>query len=671
MCQDKQTPINLTIADSKLDLRVISFTGREALNEPYRFEVELISPDPRLNFRALLRRDAFLAFGNDDEGIHGQIDRASQLHAGASLSHYRIGLVPRLHALQQRTQRRMFHNLSVPQIIVRLLEEHGINASHYRFEKTVGLYPGRPVCTQYDETDLHLLQRLCEEEGIHFHFEHSRNGHVLVFADDPASFPDLIQPVHFQRIANYPGITHLTQWHTLHRSYSSHKNGLFGPYTDNITDPEPRDTFTDADNQPFEPGPHPGQPADQRARRRQITCRTLERLRCERGQVDGHSNQPSLVCGNVMQVLGHPDQWLNDQWLLTAIHHAGKQPQLLEGWDPHDIAAIAGPAPRDTDYHSPLTEQRASSKQGMDIPPFSHGYRNRFSVIPWAIPFRPSLKHPKPAIQGAHPATLTGNVPDEQGRVPIRLDWQQTANCTPDSESDREPASVWASALGGLQLDRAKAGTRVLVGHFDDDPDQPLVCALLSGADRLEPPSALLDMRLDGVAVDPQATRIHIAKGQKLGIDATTTLTLELDGTRFEIDNEHIRIQMNTAIQVIPARRDQLRAAPVINDLRLTTEPGLKGAPVSNQVWYIVQMHTPGLEHLARLHLSDFLFEGKTDNEGYLGLTGSELRHLSGHYHQQPRALCLIHPGHCVLLHTWFEQNWSEQQREAFLRLSE
>ncbi|WP_282344963.1 contractile injection system protein, VgrG/Pvc8 family, partial [Pseudomonas sp. PS02288] len=50
-------------------------------------------------------------------------------------------------------------------------------------------YPERLYCTQYDESDLHFVQRLCEEEGIHYHFEHSAAGHVLVFGDDQTVFP--------------------------------------------------------------------------------------------------------------------------------------------------------------------------------------------------------------------------------------------------------------------------------------------------------------------------------------------------------------------------------------------------------------------------------------------------------------------------------------------------
>ena len=65
----------------------------------------------------------------------------------------------------------------------------GCPPDSYRFELATGHYPLRPFCIQYEESDLALLQRLCEEEGIHYHFEHQRDGHVLVLADDSLSFP--------------------------------------------------------------------------------------------------------------------------------------------------------------------------------------------------------------------------------------------------------------------------------------------------------------------------------------------------------------------------------------------------------------------------------------------------------------------------------------------------
>jgi len=73
--------------------------------------------------------------------------------------------------------------MTVDAIIAQVLEEHGIQGDTYRFQLDAA-YPTRTYCVQYDETDLHFIQRLCEEEGIHYHFQHSPSGHVLVFGDN-------------------------------------------------------------------------------------------------------------------------------------------------------------------------------------------------------------------------------------------------------------------------------------------------------------------------------------------------------------------------------------------------------------------------------------------------------------------------------------------------------
>ncbi|HBP0820590.1 TPA: type VI secretion system tip protein VgrG, partial [Pseudomonas aeruginosa] len=64
-------------------------------------------------------------------------------------------------------------------------------------------------CVQYDESDLQFVQRLCCEEGIHFHFQHSATAHLLVFGDDQTVFPRLA-PVAYQQdsglVADRPAV---------------------------------------------------------------------------------------------------------------------------------------------------------------------------------------------------------------------------------------------------------------------------------------------------------------------------------------------------------------------------------------------------------------------------------------------------------------------------------
>ncbi|MEE2474383.1 contractile injection system protein, VgrG/Pvc8 family, partial [Pseudomonas aeruginosa] len=73
-------------------------------------------------------------------------------------------LVPQLAYLAQRNNQRIFQHLTVPRIVALILEEHGILADAYRFQLGTR-YPEREYCVQYDESDLHFVQRLCAEEG--------------------------------------------------------------------------------------------------------------------------------------------------------------------------------------------------------------------------------------------------------------------------------------------------------------------------------------------------------------------------------------------------------------------------------------------------------------------------------------------------------------------------
>ncbi|MFL1517825.1 contractile injection system protein, VgrG/Pvc8 family, partial [Pseudomonas prosekii] len=88
------------------------------------------------------------------------------------------------------------------------LEEHGLQGNAYEF--TLGAtYPERIYCVQYDESDLQFVQRLCEEEGIHYHFQHSTTAHKLVFGDDQTVFPKLAPVAYLQdsgMVANDPVI---------------------------------------------------------------------------------------------------------------------------------------------------------------------------------------------------------------------------------------------------------------------------------------------------------------------------------------------------------------------------------------------------------------------------------------------------------------------------------
>jgi type VI secretion system secreted protein VgrG len=177
----------LDVAGLPDPFEVLAFTGREAISEPFVFDVDLLINDPKLDLASLLYRPAVLHFGPEGSAFHGQLHELVQRDHGPSvrLCHVRLG--PKLTCLSQRFSQRIFSTLSVPEILSQVLKEHGITGRDRRFELT-GDYPLRDFCTQYRESDLQFLQRLCAQERLHYHFEHQGDGHCVVFGDGHGHF---------------------------------------------------------------------------------------------------------------------------------------------------------------------------------------------------------------------------------------------------------------------------------------------------------------------------------------------------------------------------------------------------------------------------------------------------------------------------------------------------
>lgn len=97
------------------DLQVLEFRAKERLNQPYQVKLELVSERPDLDLESLLHRPAFLRFGPDGAGIHGQVYQIAQGDSGKRLTRYQITLVPRLAYLAHCHNQRIFQHLSVPQ----------------------------------------------------------------------------------------------------------------------------------------------------------------------------------------------------------------------------------------------------------------------------------------------------------------------------------------------------------------------------------------------------------------------------------------------------------------------------------------------------------------------------------------------------------------------------
>ncbi|WP_084302075.1 type VI secretion system Vgr family protein [Pseudomonas citronellolis] len=454
-----QPHFSLNIDGLDSDLQVLEFHGREALNQPYRFDIELVSERPDLDLESLLHKGAYLDLGQG-HGIHGQLHRVAQGESGQRLTRYQVSLVPRLAYLAHRHNQRIFQQLTVPQIITQVLEEHGILADAQRFQLGPTVYPPRDYCTQYDESDLHFVQRLCEEEGLHYHFEHGPDGHLLVFGDDQTAFPKLA-PVAYQQdsglVADLPVIKRFGQRLETRTARVSRRDYDFE---------KPRlqlESMARSDSRPdLEDYDYPGR-FTERERGKLLSQRSLERHRADYRQAEGRSDQPSLRSGHFLPLREHPrDEW-NDLWLLTEVLHEGKQPQVLE------------------------ESVTSDARDGKDD--FHQGYRNRFLATPWDVPYRPPLAHPKPRVLGSQTAVVTGPKGEEihcdrYGRVKVQFHWDREGQADDKTSCWLRVASNWAGKQYGT-IAIPRIGMEVLVTFLEGDPDQPLISGCLYHAEHL------------------------------------------------------------------------------------------------------------------------------------------------------------------------------------------
>ncbi|AKA21580.1 type VI secretion system tip protein TssI/VgrG [Pseudomonas chlororaphis] len=452
-----ETHFSLTVDDFQGEVQVLSFEGIEGISQPFRFDLELVSENPDLDLETLLHKQAFLAFDPQGSGIHGQIYRVAQGDAGKRLTRYKVSLVPQLQYLAHRTNQRIYQQLSAPKIIALILEEHGIQGNAYRFQLGTPC-PDRDYCVQYDETDLHFIQRLCEEEGLHYHFQHSREGHLLVFGDDQTVFPKLGQPTAYVQgsgmVADEPVIKGFNlrletrTSRTTRRDYDFEK-----PRLQLEAGYQPEAEYDEPELEDYD---YPGRFLD-RARGKFLSQRALERHRADYRQAEGWGDQTRLVSGHFLELSDHPRSEWNDLWLLTHVVHEGKQPQVLE---------------------ESVTSDTTDNKDD-----FHQGYRNRFLATPWDVFYRPPLEHPKPRILGSQTAVVTGPKGeeihcDQYGRVKVQFHWDREGLADDKTSCWLRVSSSWAGdRYGAIVIPRI--GMEVLVTFLEGDPDQPLITGCL------------------------------------------------------------------------------------------------------------------------------------------------------------------------------------------------
>ncbi|WP_035055120.1 type VI secretion system Vgr family protein [Andreprevotia chitinilytica] len=480
-------------------------TGSGQLSSCYRYTLQCLSSDVSLELKTLLGLGVEVGILSADGGrqvITGLVTSAEFAGSDGGFSRYDLTIEPPLALLRQRTTSRVFQDVSVPDIVKQILDEHLAGnpaiaasfAAEFDLSKT---YPQRSYCAQYRESDLDFIQRLLAEEGIAYRFRFTAgDAPVTTFVafDDPYQLDAAEQArIRFHRAAATEADDTLTQWGAVRQITPGQVQLASFDY-------KPVDALKAEDGTAVDhgdggrqaqstlihydaPGGYFGQDSDDLSRYAQLRQQAFDRAA---KTFSGEGTVRSLNIGEWFQLDQHPahddDAPENRQFTVTG----------------HTLTAYNNlPGDLQQGVRGLLAKNDAPAQP----------FKVRVDAVRRGIPLNPAFAdtaHSKPTAPGLQTATVVGprgasadsNQAEEihtdaMGRIKIQLHWQRPDE-HPQSGANRDDnSSCWVrvaypSAGDGWGTQHIpRVGQEVVVQFVEGDIDRPLVTGVLfNGAHR-------------------------------------------------------------------------------------------------------------------------------------------------------------------------------------------
>lgn len=448
-----------------LDVVATSFTSTEELSSLYAVEVEFTTLDDAFDPASTLRKSITLVVMDTDRGrartMSGVCNRCELVHYDGVRLHYRATLAPKLASLQHRQDSRIYQDTNVIDIVKQVFAAAGIDKVDYRLTNP---YLAREYVVQYRESELEFVQRLLEDEGIFYFFEHEEGESTLVIADSvDAISADTKVPITFAMSQGFGGTDSLTDFRYTRRLRAS--NVRLRDFDFEKPQQHPVASVPAEANYPIPYFEYPGGFTNAALGQRRASVRLSEKRR-DADTVHGSSGAGTIEVGKIISVVGAAQEPLNGRFFITKLVCRGTQ-------------SLAG------------GEADPKEKQNTVL--------NQFSGIPDGSPWAPPRKTKRPLIRGTQTAVVTGpSMGDEEihvdryGRIKVRFHWDRVGQF-----DDR--SSCWIRVLqvplGGIILPRV--GWEVSVAFLEGDPDHPVVTGRVYNAERV-PPYALPATKTSG-----------------------------------------------------------------------------------------------------------------------------------------------------------------------------
>ncbi|EHB6984946.1 type VI secretion system tip protein VgrG [Salmonella enterica subsp. enterica serovar Sandiego] len=460
---------NVTVSGSAVPpgaLLFASLDGGETLSELFSYVVQLktpdtlnlgyVSPAANLPLKPMVGKDLCVNIELDGGGkrhISGLVTAARVVgHEGRSVT-YELRMEPWVKLLTHTSDYKAFQNKTVVDILDEVLAEYP-----YPVEKRlVESYPVRTWQVQYGETDFDFLQRLMQEWGIYWWFEHSEDSHTLVLADAISAHkacPD----------------SPLVEWHQeglkLDKEFihtiTANESLRTGQWVlDDFDFTKPRSLLANTVANPRETGhatyEHYEWPGDyfDKSEGEMLTRIRMEAQRSPGSRVLGGGNIRTLMTGYTFTLENYPTAEVNQEYLLM---------QTL------------------------LFVQDNAQHSGQDQ---HFTFSTRFELHPTREVFRPQRTVSKPHTKGPQSAIVTGPSgqeiwTDQYGRVKVQFGWDRYGKMDENSSCWIHVSYPWAGkGFGMIQIPRI--GQEVLVDFKNGDPDLPIIVGRTYNQDTMPP----------------------------------------------------------------------------------------------------------------------------------------------------------------------------------------
>jgi type VI secretion system secreted protein VgrG len=425
--------------------QVVDFVGSDAISQLFQFDVNLVSQDSEIDFSEVINKPATLTLMRDDEPvrIHGLIADIEQGGRTADWVAYRVSLVPRVWLLSLNYQSRVFQNMTVEEIVTKVLKDAGFSTDDYRFALSE-TYPAREYCVQYRETDLNFIRRLLEFEGIYFFFEHDEEREAMIITDDGGesamiegessigyhSGAGMISEEAAETVSQFICREKIVPGKVILKDYNYRT-----PETNLLSESQ---LNRDMPGTYYEYGQHfkDASQGDRLARVRN------EEIECSRRTMTGDSNCVAFRSGFKFSLRDHYRSDLNGDYLLVSVSHQGAQGAGF---------GVGGQHPT---------------------------YRNDFVCIPADVPYRPPRTTPVPRIPGIMTAKVEsagGDYAyiDEMGRYRVKMPFDLSDNSNGTASRPIRLAEPYTGPNYGIHFPN-HANTEMVWACIDGNVDRPL-----------------------------------------------------------------------------------------------------------------------------------------------------------------------------------------------------